>query len=314
MSSSVKGNSTNTIGNPVSACVVWETFNTSTKPNVGDVVKNVVYKSGTIVFETTNKAGNALIAVKDASNAILWSWHIWVTDYNPSTDYDIYRGFEGLKVMDRNLGALSSEKGDKSVGMVYQWGRKDPFMGNANGYTFAATLEPQTITTSSSIGTDSYAIKNPNHFIIASSQGGDWRYTPFSEAWMSSKTELDPCPKGWKVPEGGENGLWKKYAIPNSSAREFDLTNKGMLFGTDYALSPVWMPAQGYLSDSNTYHTGWWQVGSEGRYWSSTILGSKHSEFFQFKPDQVVISHKSSEWNTHCSRATGMPIRCVEDK
>lgn len=30
------------------------------------------------------KQGNAIIAVKDASNQVMWSWHIWVTDYEPN--------------------------------------------------------------------------------------------------------------------------------------------------------------------------------------------------------------------------------------
>lgn len=30
--------------------------------------------------------GNAIVAVRDASNTILWSWHIWVTDFVPGLD------------------------------------------------------------------------------------------------------------------------------------------------------------------------------------------------------------------------------------
>ncbi|MCC8062106.1 MAG: hypothetical protein LIO68_02535, partial [Rikenellaceae bacterium] len=43
--------------------------------------------------------------------------------------------------MDRNLGAMSASPGVASYGLLYQWGRKDPFVGsrdgsNENGKTF----------------------------------------------------------------------------------------------------------------------------------------------------------------------------------
>lgn len=34
----------------------------------------------------TIKQGNAVIAVRDASGTVMWSWHIWVTDYNSGAD------------------------------------------------------------------------------------------------------------------------------------------------------------------------------------------------------------------------------------
>lgn len=306
---SVKGNSATKIGTPVSASVVWETLNTSETPAPGEVITNVVLSDSFISFETRNKDGNALIAAKDVSGTILWSWHIWVTDYNPESEYDTYTGFEDVKVMNRNLGALSNKKGESAIGMVYQWGRKEPFMGSCKSFVFASTATMSITTTSSVNGTDEYAISHPTVFITASSQGEDWRFSSNSIAWNSTKSELDPCPTGWKVPEGGANGIWKYFSSTNAT---FDTSNEGMQF---VVTSSVWMPAQGYMADSKTFRAGWWAVGSEGRYWSSTALGEKHSEFFQFKSSyEVNKSHSSNEWNIHCSRATGMPVRCIKDK
>ncbi len=42
-----------------------------------------------ITFEVSKsniQQGNAIIAVRDASSTILWSWHIWVTDFKPLAD------------------------------------------------------------------------------------------------------------------------------------------------------------------------------------------------------------------------------------
>ena len=35
---------------------------------------------------------------------------------------------------------------------------------------------------------------------------------------------------------------------------------------------------------------------------------------YYFKPEELSVSHNVSGWSTHCSRANGMAVRCVEDK
>ena len=99
-------------------------------------------------------AGNVVIGVKKKgyTGEYLWSWHLWITDYNPAYtsawqegDYSYvvdgghvhcYAGtvweakYKNKYIMDRNLGAeaASREKGvTKTRGMCYQFGRKDPF-------------------------------------------------------------------------------------------------------------------------------------------------------------------------------------------
>ena len=69
----VKGNSDNSVGDVATAVVLWESFGTDVKPNVGDIIKSVEYKEGHVTFTTANPLnnGNALIAVKDAEDNIL---------------------------------------------------------------------------------------------------------------------------------------------------------------------------------------------------------------------------------------------------
>jgi len=97
--------------------------------------------------------GNGAIVAYDGENGtgnILWSWHLWVTDYlpEPSGNSQIlspvnkrklrftYGNPTVLPVMDRNLGAMagyvdapptSYRDMSKANGLHYQWGRKDPF-------------------------------------------------------------------------------------------------------------------------------------------------------------------------------------------
>ncbi len=92
-----------------------------------------------------NKKGNAVVTFK-INGEVYWSWHIWVTD--DPTNGSTYKSYTAVqrqltngtlenipdsewKWMDRNLGAVSSSltgsNWDKNGGLLYQWGRKDPF-------------------------------------------------------------------------------------------------------------------------------------------------------------------------------------------
>ena len=65
-----------------------------------------------------------------ADGDILWSWHIWVTNRPITTSEG-----NNLQWMDRNLGALSNEIGDvANRGMLYKWGRKEPFLPSSVAY------------------------------------------------------------------------------------------------------------------------------------------------------------------------------------
>ena len=114
--------------------LIWQT-----KPGLIKELYNLS-SSGEIRLVTDNELGNALIAAYDDSNNILWSWHIWVTDYvldnvsdnmdanstQAATNGNVYK-FADRIWMDRGIGALTTE-GLTSYGMSYQWGRKDPFV------------------------------------------------------------------------------------------------------------------------------------------------------------------------------------------
>ena len=83
-----------------------------------------------VYFSTGEIQGNAVISVHDAEGEILWSWHIWVSDEPVKT----LKG-NGLEWMDRNLGALNNDPEDiANRGMLYQWGRKDPFLPSPAAY------------------------------------------------------------------------------------------------------------------------------------------------------------------------------------
>ena len=109
--------------------------------------------------------GNIVVGVwtDDPSN-ILWSWHIWITKYQPDDIkghapdagtyiYNVAGGevhryggaiwetgrYKDGYAMDRNLGALDDRSnGNTPPGFYYQFGRKDPFPGAYTVYTYNA--------------------------------------------------------------------------------------------------------------------------------------------------------------------------------
>lgn len=116
--------------------------------------------------------GNAVIAAKNSSGTIVWSWHLWISDYVPvgltgditsvnrnaaiqtaqnATKGGMVQVYGGISwtdpdgafykcvIMDRHLGAIRAGiqdnllDGVRTFGLLYQAGRKDPFFSTADG-------------------------------------------------------------------------------------------------------------------------------------------------------------------------------------
>ena len=311
----VKGNSSESVGNVASASILWETFGTSETPTYFDLIKAFCYKDGYIAFQTadTYKEGNAVIAAKDASGNILWSWHIWMTDQPQG---QVYYNDAGT-MMDRNLGATSATPGDVgALGLLYQWGRKDPFLGSSSIWSNSSAKStiswPSYAESNSNTGTIAYATANPTTFITYNSSNYDWYYTGSSSTdntrWTTSETSksiYDPCPAGWRVPDGGSNGVWSKAKGSSSHfSTTYNSNKEGMDFSGKFgSASTIWYPASGYRhggGGSLNY------VGDGGFYWSaSPYNGSAYSLFFS-NGGGVYPSSFSD-------RADGQSVRCLQE-
>ncbi len=311
-----KGNSDEFIEGITSAEVLWESFGTSEVPEKGDLINYVKYSDGNVIFKAKERKGNALIAVKDASGKILWSWHIWLTDKPQDQVYNNNAG----TMMDRNLGATSAEPGDVgALGLLYQWGRKDPFLGGSFiSYSSDFTQQraaftitwPSNVFSNSSTGTIEYATGHPTIFILRNGNNGDWYYTgnetTDNTRWQSEKTVYDPCPAGYRVPDG----VWSKAFGTSGSYQSFDSTNKGFNFGksdTNISLtdeSTCWYPAAGYLY---FYDGSLNNVGSIGNYWSCSS-NSNSSNVYNLYLQDVTFSNSFQN-----SKGNGLSVRCLKE-
>lgn len=265
--------------------IIWKDFDAENKTLVLTEGKNVgtgpLAKIGfTLYANAADQWGNALIGIKkadDSGNPVgdyLWSWHIWVSDVSTNNTSVINDG----EVMDRHLGAKSAKKeeGVLAQGLLYQWGRKDPFIGTAKNwyadgetptaattnYTWPTPAKfidtfTETITNSTSYEVVDYAVNHPTTFIMRSENSWAWaNYTEYNssttgywkagyELWLSGKkTIYDPCPKGWILAKQASFGTGKADAKLNIDQNNsigdwtWDDTYKG------YTVNGIWFPAQ----------------------------------------------------------------------
>lgn len=305
----VKGNSRESVGDVASVSVLWESYGTSVTPKVGSLIKDVRYSDGHIIFKTpeTFKEGNAVIAAKDAEGKILWSWHIWLTDQPQEHVY----GEDEYVLMDRNLGATSATAGQVgALGLLYQWGRKDPFLSSSSitsGVTPKSTITwPKPVSGTRSID---YSVTNPTTFIKNTSTDSryKWKWTSDDDKglWQINKTIYDPCPPGWSVPDGGLEEVlysYKDKAVYSESKRGVSLKSPA-----DGKTS--WFPASGGIH----YEWGSKYAGSEGTLWTSTVtsvssifaIPVRKYNAFSYKPT-------GTRWEDGGSRANGYSVRCVK--
>lgn len=183
-------------------------------------------------------SGNAVVAALKGEE-IVWSWHIWVGDYDPMEDPFVYTSAETgntYTFMDRNLGARNAIKYDAgALGLLYQWGRKDPFVGadgvESSKYVLKYDIDGVQVRERSekrpTYPAEDYestnlrlAIQNPLIFYTAPSSAWpvvDWLTDDAQrqdhDLWGGKsgyKTKYDPCPVGWKVPPAGDAWSFRK--------------------------------------------------------------------------------------------------------
>ena len=312
----VKGNSDVSVGTINSVTILWETWNDVSEVTENSVIEAVDYDKqaekdySEICFKmpATIHTGNAVIAAKDKSDNILWSWHIWVPETTVTNA--AYGGIFGSNGMDRQLGALipasdsdSEVQDPKSFGLMYQWGRKDPFMG---GYTPASgvmiTSSHAYEATSSSPISLPNSIMHPTQFayngetaVDPTWAGENWCSDYDANFWggtSGDKSQYDPCPPGYKVPKYDSSlGLWQ------DTDWSFDTTN--LWFKKEGAIFPY----SSYLDDCNGKIK---KKNNRTKVWSATAYTGVKS--------YIIYVDGSSLSITSAYNAAGAAVRCCVDE
>ena len=300
----VLGNSDATVGNVKKVEVLWESFGTDVMPNVGDLIVSTGYQNGYVYFSTPAefKNGNASIAVRNSKDVTLWSWHIWCAA--EGWNDHVYANNAGT-MMDRNLGATSATPGDiGAFGLMYQWGRKDPFMGScATSGTILAASTGNWAVASSSDKMD-FAEENPMTF-ATDWQGGN---VP-GYAWHTSESAkglYDPCPVGYRVPDGGENGFWATVDV------EIKSYNYGLTSTLADGVMTAWYPFAGRRQGNGQLI----EVGGYGYLYTASIVGvNSNSKGFASYVQLDGLANYRNSFNQFSSggKTEGYSIRCIKE-
>ena len=320
---------------------VWGIRNNYAKPTVTSVLPDGSFtKDGnTITITGGSNVGNALLALKASDGTILWSWHIWVVeDGNAPTD-QTYTACEGQPTfMDRNLGATSNEYDNRySIGLYYQYGRKDPFVIRTDAFTvtksgdyYTADVEITDVEVRSSDNSNmSWTIKNPSTRIVHTNTASgnppkgfnNW-LEPTAEIennWGSPgvvasvadcnkskggyKTIYDPCPAGYRVPD-------YYYFTGLTTNNGTGVSGKGVKFTVADGVEAVY-PLPGTLS-VGTYNSvvgkGAFYYNYRGFYWTTALTNNEAIGFLY----SYNTFHTSSLGSRTCVRPAAANIRCMK--
>lgn len=317
-----------------------------------DIIDNVALDNGNATFfvhssdNDTSKVPNTngVIAAYDAEGDIIWSWHIWITDSDPTQD--AVTDSQGNVFMARNLGAYTNSNASNdtqkiydSYGLYYQWGRKDPFPRpqsyDCSGGVGEIIYDDWSIyypfqeveDTSSHVGTIDFATENPMCYITNEAcieEGGDgvgdWLATADNALWKDSeKTTNDPCPYGWKVPSASDLAVLQLTAAEDNT--DLDTARKQYGWWLSDGTNSFFYNACGYrryndgMIENMNSHDSYPSIPEpwEGHYWTSTANsdGSAMSLYFDLTTTRTINKFQS---NKPSRRANGMQVRCVKVK
>ena len=267
------------------------------------LITNLYLQNNWIYFNPkADASGNALLMGVDVNLNPVWSTHVWISDVNT---IDVTYDEETVTFMDRNLGATyaptsiseaeamagDNEKIASTFGCYYQWGSPLPKPGITsvdghdsfldNGYVLHkvcnGALGQSFIRSSETTFPYENAYKYPNIYNHCGQTGkwtsstvtitGDGRY------WSSTKTNLDPCPNGYRVPTKSEFDLLK-----NAAGSNIHKTASGGSYLSNYdgeSDDLFWIPYSGIRacgSDTKTGNIGTMTALFDGdQYGSATI-------------------------------------------
>ncbi len=294
------------------------------------MITNAEPEQSGIRVQSFGPAGNALIVFK-VDGIIRWSWHLWVTNYNPNiTSGQVINTTRtpSLTFMDRNLGAefnsatgwgsASGNSGTDAVkyGLFYQWGRKDPFPGGRWSGSSSSSTEPNLYDLFNTPSTSriqknavtglNYSINNPTVFLMTGAN--DWYGVGNNgKLWDDGgkKAIFDPCPQGWRVPSYGTENLAPWYNLTNDNKGTF---NRGFTWDGSLPGQPVmgYVPATGFRNNSSG-NLG--NVSSYGYMWAANALttGSNNEAYY------VSFSSSAAVTSVSTLRTNGFQVRCVKE-
>lgn len=249
---------------------------------------------------------NAILSLSIHGTSIIWCWHIWLWPHD-LTPVEITNS-TGVKynIMPVNLASKYDADGVHIKNWFYQWGRPNPML-LPSAWNSTTNHTPGSITKASKAEYLSLGLSNPTWFYYSSSSPYNWfgdksYYNLWDAACTSTgnsdndtvKTVYDPCPVGWKVPNGN---TFTGLSILSSANGIVKMRRySGDTVGVDFPLSGY----RNYSDGSLNY------VGSLGYVWLSSAFSQNYAYSLRFYSSIVYPLNYNY-------RAYGFSVRPVED-
>ena len=239
-----------------------------------EFIKELELKNNRIITTISyvpNTGANYIIAVRDITGTIIWSWHLWLWKDELVVDNE-------TKLLNVDLASVWIK--GKLRSWYYQWGRKDPiYPGERN--------KPRMYR----INNNKNSISHPLGYVEKKSYNTT---TQFGD-WDPEKTIYDPCPPGYKVPDPEtlkklETG--KNYFVKKESAKLGELyfyLNGFRGIGTRDLKTGKYLT--GLISG----------LGITGRYWANNLGYVMNIE--------CAVGCVSIKYNSWTSRLNAMSVR-----
>ena len=278
----------------------------------------------TITVPLSGKRGNAVIALRSVltGTPVVWSFHIWVSEINDVACSTSSMGSYSL--LDRNIGATSTDGTLNSFGVNYQWGRKDPFprLLVAQSGTSVEGDALKTAGRTPSV-TLNYSIQNPDTRVTyTSASGAKWLPTSVNGLWgyagvhgsssdalkvkSTVKTVYDPCPAGYKVP-----ALGYLSTIGELNTKSNAVAGKGYNMST--GTSTIFFPYSGYVRVSKTTKANDYQ-SYRGYLWTvNNRSDSQGAYIFWYNADGIQANKNSIGANIYTYCGDALPVRCIKE-
>lgn len=232
------------------------------------MISDVSVRDGYVSFTVNSLGGNASIALKQGDTTVLWSWHIWATDYGLSAEQ----------------GMLNHDLGDYAgYSCYYEWGRKDPFPESMSvstaGQTTIADMAP-TVRNPETVYQD-YEVTilwTQCYNFCTKEYRNNWDADSDTRASDSKvvKTIYDPCPPGFTIPRYN----YFKECKYDRNSRAFTL------LGQTLAGGKYWDPLkESWTNTGVRWTSGRYYASDTGLYCGTCALFSSSSVTYNsYKP------------------------------
>ena len=259
-------------------------------------------------FEVLNvpSGGANIIVDVPFTTPTKWAWHIWLWPHD-LTPVEITNA-TGVKynIMPVNLASKYDSDGVHIKNWFYQWGRPTPLL-LPSAWNSTTDHTPGSIGKTSKASSLADALGFPTTFYYNSGYPYNWfgdksYYNLWDAACTETgnsdndtvKTVYDPCPVGWKVPNGNTFTGLSRISYANGIMKMSRYS--GDTVGIEFPMSGC----RGFTDGSFNF------VGDRGSVWLSSAYSQNLAYNLYFYPSYVGLQYSDG-------RANGFSVRPVQD-